>query len=201
MKHSILLLLFPVLLYSQAKIDTVNQTIYLREVREIDLPAKELKDKAFDWVAKAYNNSNHVVRVNEDDRLILKGSHKVSAIQQSGKYSIPRSFDIGYTMDLEFKDGRYKMEILQLEETSEIVWKYLLSWEAFKTYRIKMAEDYQGPGKKSIMRRLDKEDKLLEDYNSSKDLANTVVGEMIDYLNALENSLHNYLKTDQQNDW
>lgn len=91
---------------AQIQIDSINKLIYFEQVHEIDGESAILKDKAFEWVAKIFNNSNYVIRLNSKDKIIAKGTQKVLKTD----YDLtPIQFD--YTLDLSFKDGRYKIEL------------------------------------------------------------------------------------------
>jgi len=208
-KLILILLILPLIVHSQAKLDSVNGIIYVKEVRQIDMPYKKLKNKAFDWIAKSYNNSNFVTRINEDDKILTKGSFDVNAIMSD----IPMNPDmkvntrVNYDLDLEFKDGRYKIEVnnisYKISDTPEInnLKVQLMSFEQFKEHSIQEANNYDGPGKKAYLKSVQNDNKLERTYNRNKDFWDQIIEQTMIYVSNLENSIHSYMKSDQGEDW
>lgn len=167
------------------------------------MPYKKLKDKAFDWVAKSYNNSNFVTRINEDDKILTKGSFDVPATLKD----IPMNKDmmmnvkVDYDLDLEFKDGRYKVEINNLDLESGSIAYYFMTYDEFKKASIESAENYDGPGKKAYLKSVQNDKKMERTFNRNKDYWAQIIDYTMDYISNLEQSLHSYMKSDQEDDW
>jgi len=203
-KLLLILLIVPIIVHSQAKLDSVNGIIYVKEVRQIDMPYKKLKDKAFDWVAKSYNNSNFVTRINDDDKILTKGSFEVPATLSD----IPMNKDllintkVNYDLDLEFKDGRYKVELNNIDfGMGPMVKIYLMDYDQFKSYSIDEAIKYEGPGKKAYLKSVQDDKKLKRTYDRNKDYWKQIIDFTMVYLSEIETSLYSYMKSDQGDDW
>ena len=99
---------------AQVVIDSINGKIYVDRVQEIELNKKELKEKTNRWAAKTYNNSNYVTRINNDDNILTKGAFDVGAEFNAYGTTIYSERKVEHTLDLKFKEGRYKIEIFDL---------------------------------------------------------------------------------------
>jgi len=95
-KFLLLLILIPPVSFSQIQYNPDSSFVF-QEVYEVPFSKQEIKTKANEWIALNFNNSNNVIRLNTEDKIILKGN--------LGKP------DIDFDLITEFKDGRYKLII------------------------------------------------------------------------------------------
>lgn len=189
---------------SQVVIDSLNGIIYLESVHEVDLTKTELKTKANEWVAKAYNNSNYVTRINNDDNILTKGSFKVGADFTAYGVTIYSDLKIDYTLDLKFRDGRYKIEIINLQNSEGNnaldLSGFLMSPEEYKKHSIKAIENYDGIGKKAALKRINNEKKFMKDYNSTHDYGKKIIPQIVNKLKSMDASLLTYMKSKVDDD-
>jgi hypothetical protein len=189
---------------SQVVIDSLNGIIYLKNVHEIDLTKTELKTKANEWVAKAYNNSNFVTRINSDDNILTKGSFKVGADFTAYGATIYSDLKIDYTLDLKFKNGRYKIEIIDLQNSEGNntldLSIYFMSPEEYKEKSIKYLENYDGIGKNAALKRINNKKKFMKDYNSTHDYGKKIIPQIVNKLKSMDASLFAYMKSKADND-
>jgi len=140
-KHIREILIFTFLLIgfigkAQVVIDSINGKIYLDRVQKIELNKKELKEKTNRWVAKTYKNSNYVTRINNNDNILTKGSFNIGANFTAYGTTVYSERKVEYTLDLKFKEGRYKIEISDLifngTDASLSLVVYFMSYEEAK---------------------------------------------------------------------
>lgn len=189
---------------SQVVVDSINGNIYLKNIYEIDLTKTELQQKANKWVAKTYNNSNYVTRINNEDNILTKGSFQVGADFTAYGATIYSSRKVEYTLDLQFKDGRYKIEIIDLQVSADNIPQeigiFLLTPEQYKKMSIEALSNYDGPGKNAAIKRLNNDKKFMKDYNSTHDYGEKIIPQIINELENIDSSLLSYMNSDDDND-
>ena len=208
MRNTILLLLLvPFTLFSQATIDSVNQSIYLRQVHEIGLSKQELKKKANEWVARSFKNSNYVTRINNADQILTKGAFSVGADFTAYGTTIYVTRDINYTLDLQFKQGRYKIEIIDLSMSTsgvEIPFIFMnMDFEGYRDYSRKALSELEMPGTKAALKRLNNDKKARKDYEGQKDHYDRIFPQIVDEIESIDSSLLSYMNSEStaDDDW
>jgi len=191
---------------AQVVIDSINGKIYVDRVQEIELNKKELKETTNRWVAKTYNNSNYVTRINNEDNILTKGAFNVGADFTAYGATVHSSRKVEYTLDLKFKDGRYKIEILNLlfdgTDASMSLVGYFMSLEEYREFRLKEAEKYDGPGKKRVLKMLKDENEIVKSYESQIDYGKKIIPQIVKKLEEIDLSLLTYLKNkDNKDGW
>lgn len=208
MRNTILLLLLvPFSLFSQATIDSVNQTIYLRQVHEIGLSKQKLKKKADEWVARSFKNSNYVTRINNADQILAKGGFSVGADFTAYGTTIYVPRDINFTLDLQFREGRYKIEIIDLSMSTsgvEIPFIFMnMDFEAYRDYSRKVLTEKDMPGTKAALKRLNNDKKARKDYDGQKNHYDQIFPQIVDEIESIDSSLLDYMKSEVEagDDW
>lgn len=191
---------------SQVLIDSTSGKIYLDHVQEIELDKKVLKEKTNRWVAKTYNNSNYVTRINNEDNILTKGLFNVGANFTAYGATVYSPRKIEYTLDLKFKDGRYKIEISNLmmngKDASESILVYFMTYEEYKKYSLHAMKNYDGIGKKAAIKRINNEKKFKKDYKSQQDYGKAIIPQIINKLEQIDLSLLGFLKDNtEKDDW
>ena len=196
----------PATIIGQTVIDSSNHRIYLREVYEVAGNFNQLKIMANEWVAKSYNNSNYVTRINEDGKILTKGSFAVSAEYTAYGITTHSPRTIEYTLDLEFKDGRYKVEITEVgiktAGLSEDISIYMMGPDEYRELLREIYKDYDGIGANAGRKRIENDKKLIKDYEGMHDYGEAIIGQIVDKLNSINASLLLYVKSNQKDeDW
>jgi len=197
----------PFTLFSQATIDSVNQSIYLRQVHEIGLSKQELKKKANEWVARSFKNSNYVTRINNADQILTKGAFSVGADFTAYGTTIYVTRDINYTLDLQFKQGRYKIEIIDLSMSTsgvEIPFIFMnMDFEGYRDYSRKALSELEMPGTKAALKRLNNDKKARKDYEGQKDHYDRIFPQIVDEIESIDSSLLSYMNSEStaDDDW
>ena len=191
---------------SQVVIDSIKGEIKLNQVHKIELNKKDLYEKANRWVAKTYNNSNYVTRINNEDNILTKGAFDVGADFTSYGVTIYAPKKIEYTLDLKFKDGRYKIEISDLiisgADASLSLLVYFMTFEQYREFNLIAMENYDGIGKKAAIKRIKNDKKFRKDYNAQQDYGKKIIPKIVEKLEQLDLSLLTFLKTkDDNDDW
>ena len=155
---------------AQVVVDSISGKIFVDRVQEIELKKMELKDKANRWVAKTYNNSNYVTRINNEDNILTKGAFEIGADFTAYGATVYSARKVEYTLDLKFKDVRYKIEISDLlfdgSDASMSLAVYFMSLEEYREFSLKAMENYDGIGKK----RQSNELKTIRNLKKTKNL-------------------------------
>ncbi len=191
---------------TQVIIDSINGRIYIDRVQEIGLNKDQLKEKANRWVAKTYNNSNYVTRINNDDNILTKGIFTVGANFRSYGMVIYSERNIEYTLDLKFKDGRYKIEISDLQfkglfESTPLS-TYFMSADEYREYSRRTMASYVGAGKKMMLKRIDDDRKFKRDYDAQHDYGKKIIPQIVQNLKSIDLSLLTFLMdNDDKDDW
>ncbi len=191
---------------AQVVVDSINGKIYVDRVQEIELNKKELKEKTNRWVAKTYNNSNYVTRINNDDNILTKGAFNVGADFSSYGATVYSERKVEYTLDLKFKDGRYKIIISDLmfdgTDASLSLAVYFMSLEQYRAFSLKAMEQYDGIGKKAAIKRINDDKKFRKDYESQQDYGKKIIQQIVDKLEQIDLSLLSYLiNKDNKDEW
>jgi len=183
---------------AQIEIDTINNIIYLDQVNEVKGTSKDLKDKAFEWVAKSYNNSNYVTRLNTDDKIITKGTFSTES--RSYMNSLEKAEPIKYTLELSFKDGRYRTEIKDIEST-EIMFS-IMTKEQFKDWWVTYYENYTGIGKKFAQKKVQDDKYISNTYEKMKKTTTPILNELKLNMELVNASILSNMKSEsKKDDW
>ncbi len=191
---------------AQVVVDSTNAKIYIDRVQEIELNKKEIYSKANRWVAKTYNNSNYVTRINNEDNILTKGAFNVGADFTAFGATIYSERKAEYTLDLKFKEGRYKIEITDLmlngTDASLTLAVYFMSFEEYRAFTLKTMEEYDGMGKKAAIKRINDDEKFRKDYESQQNYGRKIIPQIVEKLEQIDLSLMNYLKKkDDKDEW
>ncbi|HEY5371074.1 MAG TPA: DUF4468 domain-containing protein [Hanamia sp.] len=191
---------------TQVVIDSINGKIYVDRVQEIELSKKELKEKTNRWIAKTYNNSNYVIRINNDDNILTKGAFEVGADFTAYGTTIYSKQKVEYTLDLKFKEGRYKIEISDLifdgTDASLSLAVYFMSFDEYRAFSLKALEGYDGIGKKAAIKRIENDNKFEKDYESRQNYGKKIIPQIVEELEQIDSSLLTYLKNENnKDDW
>jgi len=206
-KTILILLLVPFTMFSQATLDSVNQKIYLRQVHEIDLSKQELKKKADEWVARSFKNSNYVTRINNADQILAKGGFSVGADFTAYGTTIYVTRDINFTLDLQFREGRYKIEIIDLSMSTggmEVPFIFMaMDFEQYREFQRKALAKMDMPGTKAALRRLNNDKKARKDYDGQKNHYDQIFPQIVDEIESIDSSLLAYMKSEVKadDDW
>lgn len=191
---------------AQVVVDSINGKIYIDRVQEIELDKKELKEKTNRWVAKTYNNSNYVTRINNEENILTKGAFEVGADFSAYGATIYSERKVEYILDLKFKDGRYKITISDLmfngTDASLSLAVYLMNFEQYRAFSLKAIEGYDGIGKKAAIKRINNDKKFRKDYESQQNYGKKIIPQIVEKLEQIDLSLLTYLKNkDNKDDW
>jgi hypothetical protein len=205
----IVFLLFPIIGLSQIIRDSASFTVRLREVHEVNLTKKDLKKKAEEWIARVYNNSNYVTRINTEDNILTKGSFKVSGqYDAKGAPAFDITSEVGYVLDLAFREGRYKIEVKDItisnEDPSFPVThdSYFMSYPQWQQYWLEYYEDYNGPGKKFALKRIKDTKKSQEMYATQRNYTTQIFGQVESTLLSWNSELKSFMTTtNEDDDW
>lgn len=163
---------------------TVNKEQELTDFLVISCEGKtkeELYKKTMEWISKTYNNPSEVVKAQvENDYIRFQG---ISKKEYCFKNMITVCEDIKYQIEISFKEGKYKFDVLELQSGSKD--KYgLTSWNDIKF-------------KKSWM--------YFKGNGEIRDMYKDTMPKIANYFNALQKSLNDYIynknETARNNEW
>ncbi|WP_228853279.1 DUF4468 domain-containing protein [Aegicerativicinus sediminis] len=84
-----------------------NGSFHYREVFELEGKSQEqLYNSVKKWIAVNFNDANNVIKMDSKDQIIVKG---LTSIQNKGEVKVD------FTLDIAFKEGRYKLEMYDLD--------------------------------------------------------------------------------------
>lgn len=196
---TILILMLSIKVSSQVQVDSINETIIIDQVNEVQGSAKELKDKAFEWIAKSYNNSNHVTKLNSDNKIITKGFFDVSGHKSTLDFASDAE-NVSYLLELSFKDGRYRTEIKNV--TSLEIKFSLMNKLQYKNWLIDFYSKYEGQGKKFALKKINDEKYLNKVYKANQANNQPILKTVIQQMEAINANLLQYMNTvSDDDDW
>jgi|GEM_PF-4904859 len=176
-----------------------NGIFHYKDVVEVEKSKEDIKSIIKKWSAVNFNNSNYVTRLDTDDELVIKGSF---SIKTDGVKE-----DIDFTMDVAFKEERYKLEFYYLSNVNNYIGiKFPITHpdkftkEQFKSSCIEMINQ-MGFGKKMALKRIEKEKVFNKYYERSKaDMAKTYF-KVEDKIKSLALSIKNDVSNKKKDDW
>ena len=209
MKVLHLFLMIPMFCLSQIKYDESSRQIFYQEVFEVEGTKEALREKANAWLVKTFDNTNRGVKMNTSDNLIAKGNFDGTMRDGLGRM-IPAKF--GYTLEVSFKEGRYRMTINQITQkfqhpdlpVTEVKVVYpITEHNEYVSFQKNLIETmYSGLNMKAALKRLDKPSKVQKDIDRQVKHYNVVEPQIISHFKDLSSSLYNYIKSDNsEEDW
>lgn len=192
MKSKIILILFlilPIYTNSQVYIDSINNNeVKFRQLYNVDLKKDKIRKLVNKWIAVNFKDANTVIKLDNEDNTILKGTFIVSV----GAIDVSLVYLIDYTLDVSYKDNKYKIEFYDLimypEAMKELKHAVNTNTETFEHYHKIRSE-------KSIEENQINYDKALK----HKDSRNS---QITSYLVNISKTLNEYInKNIKANDW
>lgn len=192
MKLNIILILFLTLPFysnSQVYIDSINNNeLKFKQLYDIDLKKDKIRKLANKWIAVNFKDANTVIKLDNEDNTILKGTFIVS--ERINDVSLVNLVD--YTLDVSYKDNKYKIEFYDLimypKTMKEIKKTVNANTETFEHYHKLRSE-------KSIEENQINYDKALK-YRDS------INSQITSYLVNISKTLNEYInKNIKANDW
>ena len=191
-----------------AQVQIEDNRISFSQIHEVEGSKTDLHKWASEWVAKTYNNSNYVTRINDEEQIITKGAFEVVAIQTILKKEYPQTRRINYTLNVQFKVGRYKLDIndLNIEPLTEAypdeLETYFMDKEQYREYLRKFYENMGGSYLKRGLKILENDNKFNEFYENNKKYGAGLHLGILANLEGINQSLLAYMKQDHgDDDW
>ncbi len=175
-----------------------DSTFYFESVYKVELNKQEIRNKTNEWIALNFKNSNNVIKMNSEDKIIAKGNLD--------------SPDKDFDLIIEFKEDRYKILIDNIQKFDKPV-DYDIYYKNGKMvdydeYLKLMPETLRSMGaeEKIIKKAINNESIMKIGYNSTKldyenwHLKNQSIKSK---LSNIANSLYSYINNENQsqNDW
>lgn len=203
MKYKYLIFIFTIFISSifrgQVVMDSLNKNIYLRSIHQIDKNKIELRENSLEWIAKSFNNSNHVIRINNEDKILAKGLFVTGEKYDNGYGGVYIETKVNYTLDIEFKDSKYKIEIFDLIISSESLpyplSTYFMNKDEFKIYMLNYWSNYNGAGKNFAIKRVENDKKFTKDYEAIKKYGVSILLQIYLHLEKIDKALLQSLKS------
>lgn len=197
----------------QMEIDTFNGVANYRMVHDIDVPKAELKIKTEEWLAKSYGNSNYTIKLSNEDKIVSKGVIPVTSMI-SNFYGIEVNTleNIDFTLDIAFKDGRYKVEFQNIDFRNIGIHYFDVdapdAIENYKQLVRESLENFNGPGKKATLNMLDNDRKVSKHFERWKNTYleqrknyDAMLRQMSSTVHDLDVSLFKFLDSEDEEEW
>ncbi|MEP2240416.1 MAG: DUF4468 domain-containing protein [Maribacter sp.] len=192
--------------YSQLSVDPESHLFNYKTVSEIEMPKSELVNAVEKWFAVKFKDSEKVIRLSNDENIIGKGYFNESV--KSGKYLLESQYNM--TIDIAFKDGRYKLEFYDFYFDNPlggtnlpILYYENMSLENYREIALKSIEYFDDPKmKKGILKQLEKGKINQEQIDKSIDIQEQHRKNLEKNLDNLALELNQYLKKEKsEDDW
>lgn len=197
---------------AQVTYDSIGKNVFVNQVYEVSGSKTEIAKRAKEWVAKTYNNSNYVTRLDNDDKTILKGSFSINynIIDGLGR-KIPAEAKATYTLELAYKEGRCKINIedVAFSDFEFSPWQlnhptageYLYNKEEYKESLLLRAESQKGIYKRNLQAQASKPKKFEKQYKRYSIRSKDVLS-VVDYnLSIIALSFKKTMLSEQDEDW
>ena len=210
MKLSFIFFLLPIFSFSQFKTNNEGYLEY-EEVVQIDsLNSQEIHDRAAEWAALTYNDSKTVTKLDREDKIIINALATFSTVINS----VVVDHKLKYSLDIAFKEGKYKIHILNLMSGGDfqgqsiynpVTNEGLMSFEDFKKMIYKQTEQFDSRTKKMMLKMYDKDNYIQKQYDMSKDALARNSKKINQEIKSIAVSLETYIKDssaiDSEDDW
>ena len=197
----ILLFLAPFLASAQLK--TSDQgSIYYEEIVQADsLTQKEIHSKIYQWFAINFNDSNSVIKMNTENKIIGNGNSNFTI--NSGGYPVPST--LKYSMIIEIKEGRYKILIdnvtNNIQGFSNPVAKNKLTYEEWLEVYKEQIQGMDDILRKASEKLLKNEKHLKETYEMAINVQEQIFENAESIIIDFSQRLKKTLKSNYDNDW
>src|SRR5690554_6549099 len=115
MKELLLTVFFlPALAFGQFKEDA-EKNLYFEKVYQVEMDAPVIREKVFEWVATNFNDTEKVIQMNTENKIVVNGRLDNSLTVMN----VPVSAHLKFIMSTEFREGRYKVLINNLQQNVE----------------------------------------------------------------------------------
>ncbi len=200
MKNKLLILgmlLLPVLAQSQIKFDGSN-SLYFENVYDVPETSSHLiKSAANEWIAINFNDANHVIKMNTDEKIINKGLVKTSYTWTGNLVDLTVEFD----MITEFKENRYKLTLNNITYKTRSMDPTPISWtpepmtrEDYKILLQSLIDDMpEGQGKRLNEKIISNSKKLEDQYNLVMNVRKKLYQAVVPEIEIIAGSLNNYI--------
>lgn len=192
--------------FGQIQHDEQNR-VYYQKVFVVEGEKESLREKANAWLVKKFDNTNRGIKMNTSDNLIGKGNFDGELRDGLGRL-LPAKFN--YTLEISFKEGRYRMTINQLTQKfthpdlppTEVQVVYPFdNPEKYVAYQKELIEaTYSGLLAKSALKRLEKPNKVEKDMERQWKYYEVVEPQIKSHFKNLSESLYDYIKNDNNSD-
>ena len=201
------LLLFPLFMNSQIKRNDAG-VVYYQEIFEFEGKTHQaIKDLTFEWIAINFNDANHVIKMNTEDKIINKGNIKTSYNWDGIIVDLTNSFD----MISEFKDNRLRLTLENITYKTansgeiEINWDLEpISLDEFKVVMQNLINDMaNSPNRKLMIKILNNPDKLEQHYANGIKARRLIYNSVVPAIEGIGKNLANYIsnKSDKNSEW
>ena len=102
----LILFLTPIIMFPQFKIDTLKAEGNYSNVFQINKTKQNIYTRTKEWVVVNFKDSNTVLKMDTDDKIMIKGSFDVSVISSGYKFNQK----VYFVMSVFFKERRYKLD-------------------------------------------------------------------------------------------
>ncbi|GFD77126.1 hypothetical protein KUL113_65460 [Tenacibaculum sp. KUL113] len=206
-KILLLLLLFTSLVSSaQLAIDDMDYKPIYTSVNKIELEKEEIKLNTETWLVEKFKNTNNGIKLNNDDKIIGKGSFGGMLINGIGGKG---NCSINYIMNIEFKDQKYRLKIHSFSFDSDeygLIAQQLFKYstkdiESFKESILSHSKNATGFLKKRLIKISENSKKLNKFFEYTKKRDNFMLGQIKLECELLNTSLKNNLIKQQKEEW
>jgi hypothetical protein len=202
----ILFILLPALVQSQFKVDSISKEVSFINIRQVEANNEIIHNKVQEWIAINYNESNEVVQLNTTHKIILKGQFAFEYTTDYDGKVYSRNSQAYYTMNLTFKDNKYRVIIVfnklnignNIEPISSI---FISSKEDFKRVVIKNSEDMEiVEARESFLNMFFKD--LDGRYKSNVNSTTDLLGKFEQFCQAISIELYKFVSNEiKSDDW
>lgn len=135
MKRILFITIFQLLVlkgFSQEKFIFNNDGLTSHLVIEIpNVNQQELYEKAINWIKESYKNPDEVIKAKiENEKLRFEGVKKAVLVSKS--FGITEYDDVRYTIELSFKEGKYKFAPTFLASETDLFQYFPSGWQEIK---------------------------------------------------------------------
>jgi len=187
------------------EIDSSTGDLVFSKVYQVDIPKDSIHKKTVEWIAITFNDAKSVIKLDSESKVIAKGYFEIH--YQIGQY--PSENDVSFTMDVAFKDNRYKVDIFDvvLESIQGI------KMDASTYFKVTSIEDYReelkkmeeqstdNTIKKYYTRLLSNHSRLEREYPRIQKTYGIIKKEIESGILDMAESLYSYVNKEADNDW
>lgn len=188
------------------KYDEEDLEFYFEKIVPVSISKDSVLELSKEWFALNFNDSNKVIKLTTDDKIIGKASSKINIV--SGSASVPATME--YSILVSFKENKYRFQVVDIYIDTGIAKNLLYDYHQglnFDYYEQTIAASKENTTDKNALKAIDKmlsNDKMMQQtFEVARQANQNMMDQALDNCIRLEQSFYTTVtgQTKENDDW